>query len=126
MRTYSKKRQQQERNLRKIERELKADPANDKCFFYPFERRSEFHHIIPKSQNALLIDCKENLIPIGITAHNILHRGTTYQIKRLRNLDKYLEKMKSLDEGYYNRFAMRLEDTITYKDLEEIDNAREQ
>jgi len=126
MRTYSKKRAVQERNLRKIERELEADPANDKCFFYPTERRSEFHHVCPKAQCPNLIDCKENLIPVGTTAHNILHRGTTYQIRRLRNLDKYLEKMKSLDEGYYNRFAMRLEDTITYKDLEEIDHAREQ
>ena len=124
MRKYSKKRQQQESNLRGIERKLKMDPANDRCFFFRMEPRSSFDHIIPKAHNQELIDCAENLVPISTRAHNIITFGTADQIRQLPRFDEYLERMKLLDEGYYRRFIMKFEDTITYHDLKQIDHAK--
>ena len=103
MRRHSKRRASQERSLRKAERELNEE-GNDRCFFYPFLPRSEYHHLIPKSQNSLLIDCKENLIPISDLAHETITRGTSDQLRNLPNLREYLVRMKGLDEKYYNRF----------------------
>lgn len=101
------------------------DPANARCFFFRMEPRSCFDHCVPKSQNQDLIDCEENLIPISHRAHNIITFGTAEQMRQLPRFDEYLERMKKLDESYYNRFILKFEDTITYKDLEEIDHAKE-
>ena len=103
MRRHSKKRARQERRLRKIEKELIAE-GNTRCFFYPRKSASCYDHVISKAHNSSLIDCKENLVPISTEAHFIIDHGTNEQIKELPNLFRYLEKMKKLDEKYYNRF----------------------
>ncbi|MBA7527653.1 hypothetical protein ES705_19831 [subsurface metagenome] len=111
MKKFSYKRNLQERNLRKIEAELKVDPANDMCFFYPNRRRTEFEHICPKSQYPELIDCRENLIPISREAHYVITFGTVKQLRELpaKRFREYLEKMEKLDRKYYSRFKMRFE-----------------
>ena len=103
MKRFSKKRAAQERRLRKIESELYAE-GQTHCFFFPRKSASSYDHIVPKSANALLIDCKENLVPISNEAHYVVTFGTNEQIKKLPNISLYLEKMKELDEDYYNRF----------------------
>jgi hypothetical protein len=108
IRRHGKKRATQERRLRKIEKEL-IEEGETRCFFYPYQSASCFDHIVPKSANASLIDCRENLIPISHGAHYVITNGTNEQIKKLPRLDKYLEKMKGLDEDYYNRFILNHE-----------------
>jgi hypothetical protein len=103
MRRFSKKRAAQERRLRKIEHELRAE-GQTHCFFFPHRSASSFDHIIPKSANTALIDRRENLVPISNKAHYIITFGTNKQIKELPNITRYLEKMKELDESYYKRF----------------------
>ena len=103
MRRFSKKRSAQERRLRGIEADLRAE-GQTHCFFYPHKSASSFDHVVSKSANTSLIDCKENLVPISDSAHYVITFGTNEQIKKLPNLFRYLEKMKELDENYYNRF----------------------
>ena len=106
IRAHSIKRDRIEYQLRKAEKELKQNPANNRCFFFPQDARSCFDHIVPKAHNTSLIACKANLVPIGHAAHNIITFGTAEQIKALPNIKKYLQRMKSLDESYYNRFII--------------------
>lgn len=108
MNKFSIKRLKAERNLRRIEKKLDQKPENQKCFFYSTERKSEYHHIIPKSEGLKWIDMKENLLPIGRTAHNILHSGINEAIKRLPWFGVYLEEMKKLNMQYYHRYIMKL------------------
>lgn len=103
MRRLSNKRMVQERKLRKVEKELIAE-GNVHCFFYKHKHASSFDHVIPKGQNASLIDEKKNLVPISEGAHWTLTFGTNNQIKKLPHLKDYLLKMKKLDEAYYKRF----------------------
>jgi hypothetical protein len=106
IRKHSIKRSRVESSLRRVERELKQNPSSSRCFFYPSEPRSCFDHIVPKSHNASLIDKRENLIPIGVTAHDIITFGTAEQVKSLPRINEYLRRMKALDESYYNRFLI--------------------
>jgi hypothetical protein len=103
---HSTKRAKAESELRKAESELKLNPVNDRCFFFPRDPRSCFDHIVPKSQNTSLIACKENLLPIGFKAHHIITFGSAEQIKNLPRINQYLQRMKELDESYYNRFLI--------------------
>jgi len=103
MKRFSKKRAAQERRLRKIEQELREE-GQTKCFFFPYKRAWAFDHIVPKSANASLIECKENLVPASNEAHYIITFGTSDQIAGLPNIGKYLSRMRSLDEAYYSRF----------------------
>jgi len=105
---FSTKRLIAERNLRKIEKKLDREPGNQKCFFYQSERKSEYHHLIPKSQGFEWIDRKDNLLPVGRTAHNILHSGCNEEIRMLPRFEEYLEKMEKLDKKYYNRYLLKL------------------
>lgn len=109
IRTFSLKRMKAERQLRKIEKELDQNPINSKCFFYPSEQKSEYYHISPKSEGLKWIAMKENLLPIGRTAHFILHNGTNREIKSLPRFQEYLKKMKNLNLGYYYRYKIKLE-----------------
>jgi hypothetical protein len=106
IRKHSIKRSRVESSLRRAERELKQNPANNRCFFFPQDPRSCFDHIVPKSQNINLINKRENLVPIGFRAHDIITFGTAEQVMSLPNINKYLQRMKSLDESYYNRFLI--------------------
>ena len=108
MNKFSIKRLRAERNLRRIEKELKQEPVNSKCFFYPVEKRSCFHHIVNKSEGLKWIDRENNLLPIGHTAHKILHRGYNTDIICLPRFPDYLLKMKKLNEDYYNRYMLKL------------------
>ena len=105
---FSTKRLIAERNLRRIEKKLDREPGNQKCFFYPIERKSEYHHIIPKSEGLKWVDVKENLLPVGRTAHNILTFGCNGDIKALPRFDEYLKKMNWLSISYYNRYMLKL------------------
>jgi DTW domain-containing protein YfiP len=105
VRIYGTNRKEKERRLRQIIYDLKRDPRNDRCFFLRSDPRTEFHHIIPKSQRPDLIDCEENLLPISRRAHNIITHGTWAEMKQLPKIDKYLEKMCKLDQQYYNIFC---------------------
>lgn len=100
------KRKLQERNLRKIEKELNKDVSNMHCFFFPLDMKREYHHILPKSQFSEFIDCKENLIPVGTSAHWTLTFGTGRQLQNLPKFKEYLEKMKALNQQYYYRFCL--------------------
>lgn len=100
------KRKIQERNLRRIEKELNKDVSNMHCFFFPLDMKKEYHHILPKSQFPELIDCKENLIPVGTSAHYTLTFGTGRQVMNLPKIGQYLSKMKSLNEQYYFRYLL--------------------
>jgi len=104
MKTHTAKRSRIESQLRRVERELKL-AGNNRCFFLP-EPRSCFDHIVPKAHNTALIACKQNLVPIGLTAHNIITFGTAEQIMGLPRIKEYLRRMKELDESYYNRFLV--------------------
>jgi len=110
MRKLSKKRAAQERRLRKVEAELDQYEENQYCFFFPSEPKTEYHHIIPKSQNAQLIDDKENLLPVGRRAHDILTFGATQDIRELPmdRLQLYLIRMAHVDYNYYRRFIVKL------------------
>ena len=103
MKRHSKKRAAQERRLRKIEVELREE-GQTHCFFFPYKSAPKFDHVVPKSANSSLIDCKANLVPISNSAHYVITFVTNNQIKKLPNINLYLEKMKELDEEYYNRF----------------------
>ena len=109
MSKFSLKRLKIERNLRRIEKELNQKPEYRRCFFYASEKRDCYHHIIPRSQGLEWIAQKDNLLPIGRTAHNIIHFGTNGEIKFLPRFREYLEKMKKLNERYYNRYLIKLE-----------------
>jgi len=111
MKKYSYKRALQERNLRKIEKELDKDPENIVCFFYHHLLKKEYHHIIPKAHNQELIDCMGNLIPVSMDAHFVLHNGTVKQLRELpaERFREYLSRMERLDQKYYFRFRMRFE-----------------
>jgi len=106
---YSKKRQQAEIELRKIEQELDRDEKNLHCFFISAQRKSCYHHIIPKSEGLKWVAMKENLLPIGTWAHDVLTFRPNEEIMKLRNIDEYLEKMKELNEDYYQRYLLKLE-----------------
>ena len=105
MKTHTAKRSRIESQLRRVERELKRE-GNERCFFCPHEPRSCFDHIVPKAHNTALIACKQNLVPIGLTAHNIITFGTAEEVKGLPRIREYLRRMKELDESYYNRFLV--------------------
>ncbi len=105
---FSTKRLRAERNLRKIEKKLDREPGNQKCFFYPSERKSCYHHIIPKSEGSPWITLEANLLPIGQTAHNILTFGCNSDIKVLPKFKEYLKKMNWLNDNYYNRYLLKL------------------
>jgi len=109
LRRQSKKRQVIEKELRKIEKELDGDPRNHWCFFFPQLPKCEYHHLVPKSQSTLLIASRENLIPVSRKAHDILTHGKLEDIKKLPHLDKMLERIKKLDEGYYNRLKLKFD-----------------
>lgn len=104
MKRMSSKRARKERELRKVEAELDMLPGNQRCYFYPLERKREYHHIIPKSESFNLIAEPGNLLPVGGTAHAILDQGTISEIMGLPRIHDYLAKMLELNEGYYNRF----------------------
>lgn len=108
MNKFSIKRLKAERNLRRIEKRLDREPVNRKCFFYPSERKSCYHHIIPKSEGIKWIDMEENLLPIGLTAHNIITFGCNDEIKNLPRFNKYLRKMNWLNDNYFNRYLLKL------------------
>jgi len=114
MKKHSNKRAIQERNLRKAEKELNQELSNMACFFYPELMRREYDHIIPKSQNQSLIDCKDNLIPISGKAHEIITRGTVDDLLSLptNRFREYLDRMKDLDESYYNRYMIKFDGKI--------------
>ena len=103
MKRFSKKRAAQEREYKKLKDEI-FESGPQRCFFLKYERGWQIDHIVPRSQNQSLIAVKENLIPISDRAHFIITFGTNEQIKKLPNISLYLEKMKELDEDYYNRF----------------------
>ncbi len=100
------KRKQQEKNLRKIIKELNKDPKNFHCFFEPENMRTEWHHVLPKSQFPEHIDNPNNLLPVGFSAHHTLTFGTGRQIMNLPKIGQYLSKMKSLNEQYYHRYLL--------------------
>lgn len=108
MRRFSKKRAAQERRMKKVQAELDDNPDNWSCWFFPEDPRTEYHHIIPRSYNTSLIDCKENQLPIGRRAHDILTFGTRDQIKALPKMVILLQRMADLDYSYYRRFAVKL------------------
>jgi len=109
MNKFSIKRLKVERRLRKIEKKLDRESINRKCYFYPSERKSCYHHIIPKNEGLKWIDLEANLLPIGQTAHSILHNHSNSDIKTLPRFKEYLEKMKRLNISYYNRYLLKLE-----------------
>lgn len=108
MKNFSIKRLKAERSLRKVEKRLDREPSNQKCFFYQSERKSEYHHIIPKNQGLEWIDREDNLLPIGRTVHNILTFGCNSEIKILPRFNEYLEKMEQLNQNYYRRYLLKL------------------
>jgi len=106
---YSKKRQQAETELRRIEKELDQDESNLHCFFVPAQRKSCYHHIINKSEGLQWVAIKENLLPIGTWAHDVLTFGTNEEIKKLPMIKEYLELMEFLDKDYYQRYLLKLD-----------------
>lgn len=108
MNKFSIKRLKAERNLRRIERILDKKPENQRCFFYASERRNCMHHIIPKSEGLKWIDMEENLLPVGRTAHAILHNGCNSEIRALPRFKEYLRMMNWLNDNYYNRYLLKL------------------
>jgi len=105
---YSKKRQQAETELRRIEKELDQDEKNLNCFFVLAYPKSEYHHIVPKSEGLQWVAKKENLLPISTWAHDVLTFGTNEIIMKLPNIYDYLLKMKKLNEDYYQRYMLKL------------------
>jgi len=105
---YSKKRQQAENELRRIEKELDQDEINLHCFFIPAQKKNEYHHIIPKAEGLQWVAMKENLLPIGTWAHDVLTFGKNEEIKKLPWIDEYLEMMELLNEDYYQRYMLKL------------------
>jgi len=108
MNKFSLKRLKAEYALRKIEQELDEKSENQRCFFYRSERKSEYHHIVPKSEGLKWIAMEANLIPIGLTAHHIIHAGINKEIICLPRFNEYLAKMKRLNEEYYQRYILKL------------------
>ena len=100
------KRKQQEKNLRRIIKEKNKDPQNFHCFFEPENMRTEWHHILPKSQFPEHIDNPDNLLPVGFSAHYTLTFGTGRQLQNLPKFIKYLQIMRKLDVNYYYRYCM--------------------
>jgi hypothetical protein len=112
MKTYSKKRAAQERNLQKIRGELR-EQGHTRCFFFPHKYGFTFDHVVPRSARPDLIDCKGNLVPISEEAHYIITFRTAAQIGSLPRIREYLDKMRGIDEKYWRRF-------LTNHDLWEI------
>lgn len=102
----TEKRNIQEKNLRRIIKELDKDVKNFHCFFFSEEMRSCFHHILPKAQFPEHIDNPDNLLPVGTSAHWTLTFGTGRQLQNLPKFKEYLEKMRELDKNYYHRFLL--------------------
>ena len=100
------KRKIQESNLKRIIKELNKDPKNFHCFFESENMRTEWHHILPRSQFPEHIDNPDNLLPVGFSAHWTLTFGTGRQIMNLPKIREYLEKMKALDQQYYFRYKL--------------------
>jgi len=108
MNKFSTKRLKAERSLRKIEKKMDQEPGNQRCFFYASEKTSCMHHIIPRSEGLKWIAMEANLIPIGLTAHHIIHAGINKEIICLPRFNEYLAKMKRLNEEYYQRYILKL------------------
>lgn len=102
----SKSRTIQERNLRRIIKEMDKDIINFHCWFFPLEMREGMHHILPKSQFPEHIDNPDNLIPVGTSSHWTLTFGSARQIMNLPRINEYLRKMKSLDSQYFERYCL--------------------
>jgi hypothetical protein len=105
MKKVSRKRASIDRQLRKAERELDRDERNLRCFFFPSRYKSEYHHIIPKSQAPHLIAAKENLLPVSRDVHNVLTFGTREEKEWLPRWSEYLERVKQLDTQYFYKIT---------------------
>ena len=76
---------------------------NGKCFFCGGQA-VDLVHIIRQGANGALRDQEENCLIGCRRCHDVFDNGN---FRILKNIDKVLEKMKKLDEKYYNRFVNR-------------------
>lgn len=90
-----------------IKKELQAE--DNICFFCQQKYGETLFHIIRKSESTKWKLMKANCVLACLECHHIIDHGTNSQRKTIKNLDKILEKMKKLDEMFYNRIINKWE-----------------
>ena len=64
-------------------------------------------HIIRQSDSIPLQDDPRNLILGCRKCHKVFDDGSIEEVMKLKGITPILERMKELDELYYNRYAFR-------------------
>lgn len=80
---------------------------NQMCRFCGERPATDAAHLIRRSYSSALITHLDNVEPACRTCHDIFD-NRPWEAKRLKNIDALLEKIKSMDEHYYNRLIQKI------------------